>query len=381
LTDFSPFVEALSFSEEVSKPLLQEWQRSNGKNKFSLTKFASSYVLNDKELCELLLLETHLEELNMPVSKKLLSRLSCLSSIRALKLAGLSNDLVESLSKLLPQAPFIRSLSLSLEGCHVIDNLSVLPLSTLTSFKASFSSVNAVSAALIKSKPKSLTSLELTHVMELTSASFEVLAGALLDCPSLTRLTISEDFTSEANILPVVQVLSRLPLSSLTLNLYKFTDASIECLLSFLPQSAVQDLSLGTLSPKQEQLLADSLPSFSSLQSLMVNLCEHASSHLALFSALPSSPLRSLTLHTDSFRQQTLVACLNKIPDTQLTYAFVKYSNLYPPSFDPNRDDPRKFGTQIGLKRRTVLEEYNEFPEFRSRFPLIEDRFCFLNKQ
>jgi hypothetical protein len=139
---------------------------------------------------------------------------------------------------------------------------------------------------------------------------------------------------------PLVQVFHGLPLRKLILVLREYTDESIVRLVSFLSQSAVQDLFLGTLSPTQLQLVADSLPSMSSLLSLKLdtrNVCKDENAYLALFSALPKSPLRSLRISGRYFRQETLSTCLDKIPASQLTLLnFYAAESILAPGFDPD---------------------------------------------
>jgi hypothetical protein len=277
-----------------------------------------------------------------------------------------SNTKISSLCEALLLAPFVHSLSLDVD--RPLD-LSSLPLSALKSFKlrSSTSTIESVSQALTKSKPKLLTSLELSGL----SGSFEPLADALLECPSLTSLTISEFPSSGRDILPVVQVLHRLPLVKLTLELYGYTDESIECLLS---RSAVQDLTLGTLSPKQLQMVVDALPSLSCLQSLEFDtrefpLCQHESSHLALFSALTRSSLRSLTLRWSFFRHSVFGACLDKIPETQLTRFCLSSATVYADGFDPAIHD------------RYIYDkvDHHKLLSWNTCFPLIKDRFCLMD--
>jgi hypothetical protein len=260
----------------------------------------------------------------------------------------------------------------------VADNFdfSTFPLSALTSFRlsSSDSSLESVSEALIKSKPNSLTNLELSKL----DGSFQPLSLALLECPSLTNLFVFELLSYEREITPIAQMLHRLPLVrlSLVLDLGNLTEKPIECLLSFLSRSAIQDLQLGSLSPKQLQLVADALPSLSCLQSLELETphfdpSEHESVHLAFFSALTRSSLRSFILSCSSFRLATLKACLNEIPQTQLTdlqfRSLVVYADLDPnvASRDENSEDE-----EIDLSNVESLLSWNTL------FPQIEDKFC-----
>jgi hypothetical protein len=210
--------------------------------------------------------------------------------------------------------------------------------------------IASVAEALTKSKPKSLTNLDLAGL----GGSFKPLSSALLACPSLTHLSIVEfDKEEDRDILPVVLILHCLPLTKLTLSLKAFTDESIEYLLfSLSQQSAIlQDLTLGTLSPQQLQLVADALPSFSSLLSFGCDtegyfMCQHEPAHLALFSALASSSLRWLSLLTCSFRLATLEACLNELPHSQLTRCHIESPIVFPDNFDA------KFGFTFYKKNR-----------------------------
>jgi hypothetical protein len=228
------------------------------------------------------------------------------------------------------------------------------------------SSAESVAEALTKSKPKSLTNLELREL----KGSFIPLASVLLDCPSLTTLSIS---TSDQDVLSVIQMLHRLPLAKLTLDLSKFSDESLECLLSFLSRSAVQDLRLGTLSPEQLQLVVDALPSLSCLQSLEFDtfgfrLCQHDSSHLALFSALARTSLRYLAVRFGSFRRSVLETCLDKISETQLTRVLLE-TVVYAEDFDATIHD-----------ETYKKVDYRKLLDWNIRFPQIKDRFCLIVK-
>jgi hypothetical protein len=305
----------------------------------------------------------------MPFSQPLLGVLPFCRSIRSLDIDSInSQEQIDLLSEVLLLAPFIHSLSLDVYCPHL--KLASLPLSTLRSFKlTSESSLTDFSLALTKSKPKSLTYLELDGL----DASFEPLALALLECPSLINLIIFEfRYSDQRDVLPVLQMLHRLPLAQLTLKLLKFTDESIECLLSFLSGSAVQDLNLGTLSPKQLQLVADALPSLSCLQTFEFDTrnfarCEHESSHLALFSALTSSSLRSLTLCFCFFRLAALDSCSDKIPKTQLTRLQLINPVVYAEGFDATIHDDNY-----------ERADFRALVDWNRRFPQIKDRFCLM---
>jgi hypothetical protein len=183
---------------------------------------------------------------------------------------------------------------------------------------------------------------------------------------------ITENLNLGRDVLPLVQVLHRLSLTKLKLGLLAFSDKSIECLLHL---TALQDLKLGTLSPKQLQLVADALPALSSLQSLTFDTwnftrCQHESAHLALFSALSSSSLRSLTHLKSSFRLATLEACLNKIPATQLTYLRLD-GVVYADGFDETIHNEYNYPT-VGSQRLQL--------DWSLRFPdEAKDRFCIMN--
>jgi hypothetical protein len=365
LLDNSPFMKAFCLQHKRASEL-QEWKRSGSERPFQLTKFSCSVVPDDK-LCKSLLLEVHLENATSHFSQPLLGVLPRCRSIRSLGFTCVdTNKQVASLSEALLQSPFIHSLSLITSNSQL--DFSSLPLSTLKSFYLAASNVafESVSKALTKSKPNSLTNLEL---YELTG-SFEPLARALLNCPSLTNLTITEESeTTYRQILPVIQVLHHLPLTKLTLKLKEFEDEEMEALLAFLSRSAVQDLSLGTLFVDQLQLVADALPSLSCLQSFSFDTvgfapCQHDSSHLALFSALSSSSLRSLTIRSCSFRLATLEACLDKIPKSQLTYLFLGRPFVFTEGSD---------GTDDTLDRQSL----KKLLDWDTRFPKIKDRFCF----
>jgi hypothetical protein len=349
-------------------PDLQEWKRSDAEHKFQLTKLQTS-ILRGEEVCELLPLETHLEDLTISSNKSLFGVLPRCQSIRSLDLGWIeTNEQIASLCEALLLAPFIHSLILETDNL----DLSSLPLSSLKSFTLTSNSLfESVSQALTKSKPKSLTTLEL-HQLE---GTFDPLARVLLEIPSLTSLTISEAFSqklAQRDILPVVQVLHRLPLVSLGLELMNFTDESIECLLSFLSRSAVQDLRLGTLSPKQLQMVADAVPELSCLHSLEYRTfdfdrCEHESSHLALFSALTrSSSIRSLKLYYSSFRRAALEVCLNKIPETQLTGLYLCGAKIYTDGFDSSY-------------KQLDRQSWEHLIDWKTRYPQNKDRFCHIS--
>jgi hypothetical protein len=185
-------------------------------------------------------------------------------------------------------------------------------------------------------------------------------------------------------MLPVVQALSRLPLTTLSLWLSWHTDEEIECLSTFLPLSSLQDLKLGTLTPKQLQLVVDALPSSSYLTSLefdtrSFNLCQHESSHLALFSALtrarPRSSLRSLTVGNGSFRLSVLQTCLNKIPETQLTRLKLDAPIVY---CDIDGFDPTIAMHDENYKRVDQWHDLGDLLDWDTRFPQIKDKFCLL---
>jgi hypothetical protein len=371
LLNSSPFVKELS-SLHGRSYLLQEWQRtSNSSNseeeesKFHLSKFGLSVQPYYQPL-SLLPDETRLVSLDMPFRKSLMTILPLCRSLRSLHLTSISEE-IGSLSEALLLAPFLRSLSLQVADSS--PDLSSLPLSALSSFKIDGEScaVASVAEALTKSEPKSLTNLEL----EKLQGDLKPLAQALLSCPALTNLSLIDFQTTGRDCLSVVQVLPRLPLRSLTLNMCSFTDESIECLLAFLPQSSVQDLILGTLSPKQLQLLADALPSLSSLLSLEFDSngfdrCEHESSHLALFAALRSSSLRSLTLRYCSFRRVTFEACLDELPKTQLTQLAFDGVLVFADGFDATIHDE----SFEQIRHGDVASAWN------LRFPQLKDRFC-----
>jgi hypothetical protein len=372
LLDCSPFMKA--FSQQVDFVPLQEWERSDSGQLFQLTKLSLATSVGEKP-CDLLPLETRLATLVTPFGKPLLDVLPRCRSIFSLEINSIrSNDEIASLSEALLLVPFIRSLTLdAAQDCRPNLSFSSLPLSSLQSFKlASFcSATKSLSAALATSKPKSLTTLEFADFIEKT----DPLARALLECPSLTHLAITERYKYNRYVLqPFLEILPRLPLmlTKLVLSFYKFTDESIQCLLSFLSRSAVQDLTVGVLGPKHLQLLADTLPSLSRLQTLEFStpdfcLAEHDSSHLALFTALTSSSLRSLTLCFCSFRLSTFEACLNKIPETQLTRFVAPFARVYADGFDEKIHD---------LTYKTVRLDTLIDRDWNTRFPLIKDRLC-----
>jgi hypothetical protein len=312
----------------------QVWKRSDSDGKFHLTDLALFRTDICDEVYESLPQETHLESLCMSFNKALLRTLPSCRAIRSLCVSSLDHQAdVDSLSAALLEAPFFHSLQLQTDPSL---DLSSLPLSGLRFFHLASrnSTFESVSEALIRSKSKSLTDLSFSDL----TGTFEPLANALLECPSLTNL--------HSFLTPLVQVLPGL--RKLILDLREYTDESIEGLVSFLSQSAVQDLFLGTLSPTQLQLVADSLPSVTSLLSLRldtrnVSRCEDEDAYLALFSALPKSPLRSLEIFGRYFRQEALITCLDKIPDSQLTLLNLDASFILAPGFDPNIHDPDSY--------------------------------------
>jgi hypothetical protein len=377
LLDCSPFLKALSLSQKDKqhRVLLQEWKRNDSEKKFCLTTLSFDRLVKSATVYEALPLETQLETLIMPVDNALSRVLPRCSSIRSLSILGLtSKNEVTSLSSALSQSPSIRSLHLLASDPLANLDLSLLPLSSLNSFQMVYgSTLKFVSTALTKhnGKPNSLTSLELRNL----SGNFEPLADALLECSALSRLTLVErrpNADSRA-IFSVVQVLHRLPLTSLTLLLPSYTDQSIECLVSFLPQSSVQDLRLGTLSPKQVLLLAATLPSLSSLHCLEFNTrnydsCQHSAAHLALFSALSSSSLCSLQISSTFFRLSTLDACLNKLPSSSkfLTQLSLDDCTIFSDRTLTDRDPFEK----VDLIGNPIVFDWC------ARFPHLTDRFC-----
>jgi hypothetical protein len=350
LTDCSPLLKSLG--ENLVD--LQEWKRT-GEDKFHLTKLRTSDKIDGK----LILSEPHLQELDIPFFADLELPTDRLAPLR---ITIRAEDQSQRPSEIRLLVPFVHSLILDLDS----SDLSCLALSHLQSIKVYHSTVESVSKALSQSKPKLLTSLELYNL----TGQFDSLPLALLECPALTSLVIIENDFHEHDVLPLAQTLHRLPLTKLTVDLFTFSDEAIECLLSL---TALQDLILGTLSPKQLQLVADALPSLSSLQSLTFDThnysrCQHESAHLSLFSALSSSRLRLLSLSHCYFRIATLEACLDKIPTTQLTQ-FRLSAVAYADGFDPslhNGSYPRVKSADLQL-------------DWHLRFPEAKDRFCIMN--
>jgi hypothetical protein len=330
---------------------LQEWQRTED-GKFHLRKLRTSFEVDGR----FILSEPHLQELDICYHPKLElpTDRTCPPRI-TLRIFHMASTLVplcvHSLLFLDENFPFERW---------------TLALSNLRSLEVHGTTFKSVSQALTQSKPTFLTSLELHDL----TGSFEPLAQALLECSALTNLVITEEQWNGRDVLPLAQMLHALPLTKLTLNLYDVTDESIRCVLSL---TALQDLKLGTLSPNQLQLVADALPSLSSLHSLTFDTydftqCQHESAHLALFSALASSSLRSLTHWNGYFRFETLEACLNKILNTQLTQLLVM-GCVYADGFDPSLHDdsyPRVKSKVLQL-------------DWHLRFPEAKDRFCIMD--
>jgi hypothetical protein len=292
LINSSPFLRDQNGLQDISP--LQEWDRSGAEKKWRLRKFEKEHNRNNRAF-DMLPSETHLGFLGVSFHEALVPVLPRCRSLHSLKVVLSSTEQVAPLSEALLHAPFISSLSLLLPDERI--DFTSLPLSGLTSFCVWNGTIDSVSEALTKSKPKSLTHLELTDVV----GDVEPLAGGLLTCPALTSLSFLENERSKRDVLPVVQTLPSLrPLRKLLLDMYEYSDESISSLVSFLTRSAVQDLKLGTLSPKQVQLVADALPSLPSLQSFEFDTWEfsysHEPSYLALFSALTLSSIRSFTL-------------------------------------------------------------------------------------
>jgi hypothetical protein len=362
LLDCSPVLKALSPQYRI---LLQEWRRTDPDHQFQLTKLWSPVSVPD-QVWKLLPLETHLEELAAAFSQTLLDVFPRCRSIRSLDISTESNEQMASLSKALLLAPFIDSLSLAVDS-FACQNLSSLPITPLKSFKLiSDYSFREFSNVLTNSKPKSLTTLELSEL----NASLDPLGLALIECPSLHNLTIAESTSGRRDLVPALRALQRLPIVRLTLEIFEKSDESISCLLSSV--SAVQDLKLGSLSPKQLQLVVDALPSLPRLQSLdfdtaRFHLCEHDSASLALFSALTRSSLRSLTLRWASFRFASFKACVDKIPETQLTRFRLVAPVVYADGFDP-----KKHG------RNYKYHDLEGLIAWERLFPRIKDRFCFM---
>jgi hypothetical protein len=362
LRDCSPFLKAISRSD--GSLYLQEWMRGNNERNFHLTKLWISRQLDEKA-CELLPLETHLQEFKADFNENLFRVLPRCSSIRSLSLPR-GEETAEGLAKALRCSPFVRSLALGVPTGS-LPPFSALSLSELVSLKICGWHMIELDEALTRSKPKSLTTLELLQF----EGSFKHLAHALLACPSLTNLRFYAPESYE-DISSVVQVLHRLPLfTSLTLNVNEFTNKSFQSFLSVLSQSAIRDLEIGHLSPKQLQLLADALSSMPLLESLEFGengvFCEHETARRALFSALASSSLRSLHIENASFSLSAFKACLSKIPATHLTY-FSMNCVVYEDGFDGNihEDTPQ-------------AEIRDELFDWNSLFPEIKDRFCMMN--
>jgi hypothetical protein len=373
LLDNSPFMEGLSREHDIEAVGLQEWKRSDSEHKFQLTKLRL-YELIDHKICQLLPLETHLEMFGfLSGNWSLLDELPSCQSIRSLEITNIrSNEDIAALSRALLLAPFVQSLTLETSPPRNRHDFSSLPLSALKSFKltAKGSTVESVSQALTNSKPNSLTSLELYYLR----GSCEPLALAFSECPSLTHLSVHEEGPFDLEILPLVRMLYRLPLVKLNLDLYHYDDESFEGLLSCLSRCAVQDCKLGTLTPKQLQMVADVLSSLSCLQSLefdTVNfrLCAHESSQLPFFSALPRSSLRSLTFRFGSFRLPVFEACLSSIPATSLTQFHLPNPKVLAEGFDPTMHDNTYKQVELG-----------DSIDWNTRFPTTKDKFCCMSQ-
>jgi hypothetical protein len=265
----------------------------------------------------------------------------------------------------------MHSLSLHL-GYVTLSDFSSLPLSTLRSLSLCGLDSREFAEVLTRSNLENLTSLRLELQEDCDS-----FASVLLACPNLTDLALDcNDLMSE--ILPVVKVLPQLSsLTSLAIEQHTRTDVSFRCLLSFLSRSSIQELRLGNLSPKQEQLLADALPSLPSLFSLEFNAADtsfcqlpfsrltlFSSAHLALFSALTVCPLRRLTLRSGAIFE----TCLDIIPDTQLTDLFLANTVVFADGFDPTKPSKNYKQVQSRIPR-----------DWTGRFPKIRDRFCLIH--
>jgi hypothetical protein len=366
LPDCSPFMKILSRQKWL--PNLQEWRRVDSENQFRLVKI-QRINRSDDQLWEEATAETHLEEIDAPFSQSLARALPRCRSVRSWTMdLPTRQEAITAISEALLRAPFVHSFAFGVDGTLDLSSLPLGSLKSLTLESVSLA-VNSLSEALTKSKPKSLTYLEIFGA----SSGFASLARALLECPALTSFVVSVS-TNGPDFLPVVQMLHRLPLVKLALNMRAYPDNLFESLMSFLSQSALQSLTLGKLNPKQHQLLADALPSLSFLQCLRFDtggfdLCQHESAHLAFFSALKSSSLRSLTIAFSYFRVAALEACLNKIPDTRLTELWLITPTVYADGFDPF--DPSY--KQLTQKEIIAILNWNK------RFPQIQDRFCLIH--
>jgi hypothetical protein len=363
----SPFLKAwIQATSDV--PWFQEWKRSDDDGQFHLAKLLlHRHVSFENPVWKSLPLESHLCEIDLSADTSLRALRHC-PSLRTLGLNRVED--VSVIAEVLEKPSSISSLRLDVDSEKLADgsfiDLSPLRLSSLKSFTLSTPeqcTIESLAQVLTKSKPKSLTNLALDDL----HGGLEPLADALLECPALANLSL----TSTRDVLPVVQILYRLPLTTLNLHSSEFSDESIECLSSYLSQSAVQDLNLGVLSPKQLQLVADVLPSLPSLQSFWVkmcgfDLCQHESAHLALFSALARSSLCSLTLSSSYFRLGTLMVCLDKIPESQLTRCHFADLVVYTDNFDATLAT----NNNARVDPRTIPFDWSV------RFPQIKDRFC-----
>jgi hypothetical protein len=372
LQDCSPFLKAFS-AQDKRFPWLQEWCRGDGG--FYLNKFHYEDPLIDRAVlqipdaraCDALVEEPRLGELKLHLSHSLPFVLPRCSSIHSLGVCWsftLTEGTRVSLFDALSRTPFVYSLAL-----FGIVELSSLSVSKLKSFQIRGTTVESIANALTGSKPKYLTHLDISEV----EGSWDPLADALLECPALTNLLLGDGpADDDRDILPIVKVLHRLPpLTQITLDMTRFTDESIECLLSFLSRSPVRDLKLGSLSPEQLHLLADTLPSLSYLQSLEFGIytfiSAYESSQLALFSALTSSSIRSLVFRDAFFcSTEALDKCLNKLPASQLT-------NLY---FDGLKAHSEGFDPSIHNHSYSSVDPKDLKIDWESRFPQIKDRFC-----
>jgi hypothetical protein len=364
--DSSPFLGSL-----VKNPQMQELKKVNQLGGVCRLTRLHDPPVDAKYEC--LPKETLLSELVDDYSLALVRALPHCPAIQTLRLTmeTFTQSDLDALSTALLQTPSLQSLSIQVREDGGPLNFSNFPLSTLTSLeiKAScFDFLDSLSSALVASKPQSLTSLNL----DTDSGSAEQLAEALRMCPSLTNLSIPDIDVTEV----LVKEILCLPLlTSLSLSLpnERFTSSCF----SDLSKIALQHLKLGPLSPHQIQLLADALPAFLSLRTLemggaCIKRCFQDSCLVSLFESFTHSNVRCLTVECYTLTVGTLNACLNLIPNTQLTQFNLRISKV----FVVDLKAPEKDTNEDGYK---PVDLPKSFFDWNSRFPKVVDRFCVIN--
>jgi hypothetical protein len=239
--------------------------------------------------------------------------------------------------------------------------MSALPSPNLQSFVCEdFFSPSRIETMCKDSLPKAkfLSHLKLES---LEDNLLELVSSSLRQCPSLTSLLL--DVRNCGNLIPFLRGLSSLHLRQLALTESRnLADEEIDAVfglstlrsLSFsiaMSQFSVVANALLTVSPQLTRLVIDSVPE-----------PNHNESLLALFKALSSTSIRSLSIIECGFALDNLDDCLNLLPNTRLS--FLSFRNCY--LFNELENG------------RDFLKYSRDQMDWTRRFPNIKDRFCLI---